>query len=377
MSSLATTSACRIATNSGCERFVFRFVWHRIAWRKRSQITGHLYRHRRGFTLVELLVVIAIIGILVALLLPAIQAAREAARRTECLNKLHQLGIAIHNYESAYGKLPPGQMGSDPNHPNVKDSKNNVPTPFVAYLLPHLEEAALLDAYDFTEDVQKQYNKKNSPVGMQLASFQCPSDNSFNAGACSGGDEEDWKGNYGLNWGTYTSGCQRIDPTVVIPEEGAAQLDCVSPIALVRLAPFHYEFGAKISQITDGTSKTLALMELKQTESPAGSQCDRRSRIWAAKGGCYTIMTRNSPNSEIFDEGNCREDLPGIPCKNIGGDNVTTRTGSHNAARSYHPGGVGIAMCDSSVHFIGDDVDLTIWRAMSTMANGDTYDFPQ
>jgi prepilin-type processing-associated H-X9-DG protein len=142
------------------------------------------------------------------------------------------------------------------------------------------------------------------------------------------------------------------------------------------MAPFHIEFGAKLAQITDGTSNTLAMMEMTQTPAEAGSgACDRRSRIWCEKPGCYTLMTRNTPNSSRRDEGNCREDLPDAPCKDLP-DLATARVASHNASRSRHPGGVNVMHCDSSAHFVNNDIDLDVWRALSTMAGGEVVSRP-
>ena len=334
-------------------------------------------RHAGGFTLVELLVVIAIIGILVALLLPAIQAAREAARRSDCINKLHQLGIAIHNYESAHKRLPPGNLGYDSNDNNIQSypGNNKAPyeVPFVVFLLPYLEEGALHGSYDFKRDAQSQYNDANSPVGNLLTSFQCPSDMPQDAGACSGDSGEDWKGNYGLNWGEYVTLCQRpkAGPIAVL---GDADKNCPPLAALLRWAPFHVEFGARISQITDGTSSTLAMMEMIQTPSEEGSICDRRARIWCEKPGCHMLMTRNPPNSSNPDEGNCSDKILDAPCRDM--TTSQARTKSHNASRSRHPGGVQVVMCDSSTHFVNNDIDLAVWRAMSTMAGGETYARP-
>jgi type II secretory pathway pseudopilin PulG len=331
---------------------------------------------------VELLVVIAIIGILVALLLPAIQAAREAGRRSDCINKLHQLGVAVHNYEGAHGQIPPGILGYDPTRNDIRSYPgNNVPpyeVPFVAHILSYMEEASLFDAYDFERDVQDQYNTPGSPVGKLLPSFQCPSDTPQDAAACSGDADEDWKGNYGINWGAYNTLCQRgkVLPDPFYPV-GAADMDCLPtppPPALRRYAPFHIEFGAKVSQITDGTSYTLAMMEMIQTVSESGGTCDRRARIWCEKPGCYTIMTRNLPNSGREDEGNCSETIRDAPCKDH--PLAVARVASHNASRSRHPGGVQVLMCDSSAHFVSDDIDILVWRAMSTMTGGEVYESP-
>jgi hypothetical protein len=317
--------------------------------------------------------VIAIIGILVALLLPAIQAAREASRRSDCINKLHQLGIALHNYESTKKRFPTGIIGYDVKSANVPSISPNPPeTPFVAYILPYLEEVALADNYNFKQDVQTQYNTAGSPVGTLLTVFQCPSDSPKNATGCSGA-AHDWKGNYGLNWGAYVTACQRPKP-IALAELGDGEGDCPSPPALLRMAPFHFDYGAKLSHITDGTSSTLAMMEMLQTTADEAGKCDRRARIWNEKPGSYTITTRNTPNTTLRDESNCDNPQAEAPCSNVSG--AKARAGCHLASRSNHPGGVQVLMCDSSAHFINDDVELTVWRAMSTMANGDFFEPP-
>jgi prepilin-type N-terminal cleavage/methylation domain-containing protein len=330
-----------------------------------------------AFTLVELLVVIAIIGVLVALLLPAIQAARESSRRADCINKLHQLGVAIQNYESGRKQLPPGVTGYDPTRNNIPSYPvgPNYPfeAPFVAYLLPYLEEAATYAAYDFNRDVQEQYNDPNNKiVGRLLPSFQCPSDEPQDAGACSG-SVEDWKGNYGINWGAYVTACQR-PKSLPSPELGDSDDDCPNPPALVRMAPFHIEYGARFAEITDGLSNTLAMMEMIQTPSSGGA-CDRRARIWNEKPGCYTIMTRNTPNSKNRDEGNCRSDLPDAPCNDLP-NLATARRASHLASRSRHVGGVNVLQCDASAHLVTDGIDLAVWRAMSSIAGEEVADLP-
>jgi type II secretory pathway pseudopilin PulG len=321
--------------------------------------------------------VIAIIGVLVALLLPAIQAAREAGRRSDCINKLHQLGVALHNYEGVKKRFPPGIVGYDPtknNIPSYPGSGSPYEVPFVVYLLPYLEESALFALYDFHKDAQEQYNTAGSVVGKLLPSFQCPSDTPQDAGACSGASGEDWKGNYGVNWGAYVTACQRPKAGPLM-ELGDSEGDCPNPPALLHWAPFHIEFGARISQITDGTNATLAMMELLQTPADIGGTCDRRARIWCEKPGCYTVMTRNLPNSRLRDEGNCSGNIFDAPCNDLP-NQATARVGSHNASRSRHPGGVQVLMCDSSGHFVSNDIDLSVWRAMSTMAAGEVYDKP-
>ncbi|QDU90807.1 Type II secretion system protein G precursor [Pirellulimonas nuda] len=332
--------------------------------------------HQAGFTLVELLVVIAIIGILVALLLPAVQAAREAARRSQCTNNLKQLGIALHNYESSNKRLPPGNLGYDAKATTLTrlvDHPTEVATAFVPFILPYLEESALFAQYDFKQSTQDQYAVANSPVGQKLAAFQCPSDESQNASACVAGAGIDWKGNYGINWGAWRQICQIPQA----PSTDAPHPDCnVGPpnplaSATLRVAPFHLSFGARLAQVTDGTSKTLAMMEMNQP--PGDTECDRRARIWCEKGGCGNITTFLSPNSSAPDEGNCRE-YEHAPCNRLGANNQASNTQSYTSSRSRHPGGVMALLCDASVQFVADDIDLPVWQALSTMNRGEVVD---
>jgi len=141
---------------------------------------------KRGFTLVELLVVIAIIGILVSLLLPAVQAAREAARRTQCLNNVKQLGLAVLNYESSHGRCPPGAVPSlpwetlrDRCRVDLTKCKWDIKTDaafghngasWMLFILPFIEQQALYDGWDFTKNV----SKNELLARKDIATYYCP-----------------------------------------------------------------------------------------------------------------------------------------------------------------------------------------------------------
>jgi prepilin-type N-terminal cleavage/methylation domain-containing protein len=301
-----------------------------------------LVRRSRAFTLVELLVVIAIIATLIGLLLPAVQSAREAARRSSCSNNLKQLSLATHSYYTAKGRLPPGRKSF------VTATSGTAWSPAVAFLLPFIEERGRADLYDF----KKTWDVQITLVGQVIASYQCPSDTSqvMQVAHGVGGDR---KGSYGLNWG------QNIFSKPFLVARGKA--------------PFAGQYGAKFAEITDGTSKTLMLMEMIQAPSDTGQAVDRRARIWNPSGGTYQVFTKETPNSKADDVSTCA-DRPeiGLPCTNVTPVEATYTL----VSRSRHVGGVTVAFCDASVRFVTEDVDLAAWQAASSINLGETAVLP-
>ena len=312
-----------------------------------------LVRRSRAFTLVELLVVIAIIATLIGLLLPAVQSAREASRRSSCSNNLKQLGLAMHGYCTAKGRLPPGRQVF------IEQTTASAAqwSPTVAFLLPFIEERGRADLYDF----KKSWDKQISVVGQVIPPYQCPSDTSqvMDQSQSTGGDR---KGSYGQNFGQNTNGTPFLVARARAPFAGRLNLS----------NPLDRGYGAKLSEITDGTSKTLMFMEMIQAPSAAGQPTDRRARIWNPSGGTYQVFTKETPNSKTNDVSTCadRPEL-GLPCTNISGEATYT-----SASRSRHSGGVTIAFCDGSVRFVTDDVDLAAWQAASSINSGETAVLP-
>ncbi len=297
---------------------------------------------KNGFTLVELLVVIAIIGILVGLLLPAVQAAREAARRMQCSNNLHQLGIALHNYEGFAKRLPTGAIGRTPAAGNyVNDGRQPFTkrTPFIRHMLAVLEQGNRGAVYDDQINWHRQPASNNEIVFGFQSVWQCPSDSTLRMETNS---QRDYKGNYGVNWGAET-------------QMASSQ----------ARGPFYWLYGAKFGDIADGTSNTFAMMEMLQ--APTVTVIDRRGRPWNEDTSCYQISTNLPPNSRAPDRGTCLDQPTiGLPCIN-GGSNAQRVM----AARSRHTGGINVVMCDASVQFISQNIDILTYRALSTQAGGE------
>lgn len=313
-----------------------------------------------GFTLVELLVVIAIIGVLVALLLPAIQAAREAARRSQCVNNLKQVGTAMQNYHDTYRELPKG---------NVSCCWGT----WQMSILPFIEQAQLGDRYQFipkndvTFNVKYRYDTNDNSVTpavinldvvrTRIATLTCPSDEpqSLENGVTFH--------NYVVNYGTTN----HIGQDFATPGNPAYVKYLPGPFI-----GFDYEtdslgsqkrIQSSFKQISDGLSNTLLASETVQ-----GQNGDHRGLTWwGFSAGFETLAGPNTADNDYMQQLDyCKSELPNPPCRPQGGPNL-----QRAAARSRHPGGVNVAMCDASVHFKTDDIDLLAWRSASSMENGD------
>ena len=290
-------------------------------------------RKTTGFTLVELLVVIAIIAMLVTLLLPAIQAARESARRIQCANNLRQWGLAMQLFaDSSDGLLPYG---------NRREGQ-----PRISYqppLWPFIEEQALYDQYDFDLPFHHQgtAGTGNEPtVSVQLTLYMCPSDNLD--GMWRGDAHTRSRGNYVLNWSNGSFGHHSVNGEPY--EKG----------------PFELNKQIKLQSITDGLSKTMLLSEIKQ--AIVNEHFDFRGDVLNDDITCAQFMTVNTPNAGV-DRQVCQKDTQKpAPCLNA------WSMGNYVAARSYHSGGVQVAFGDGSLRFVADDVDLLTWRMMGSIA---------
>ena len=320
-------------------------------------------RQARGFTLIELLVVIAIIGILIALLLPAVQSAREAARRTQCKNNLKQIGLALHNYVDSHVFLPPSFCADGPAGTGGGEWS------IQARILPYMERANLYRAIEFKQSYSHAVNAGVAP--MRVASYLCPSELN-DVMRMKQGRPYHYPANYGFNGGSW----QVFDPVSGRGGDGA----------------FYPNSRLRLGHITDGTSNTLGFAEVKaytpyfRDGGRGPAQPPTNPAQIAALGGAFKASSGHTewvdgrvhqtgfttvflPNTVVpvqrggtwfdVDYTSCREDKScGSPVRAA----VTSR--------SFHAGIVNTLLMDGSVHSIASNIDLTIWRRLGARSDG-------
>jgi prepilin-type N-terminal cleavage/methylation domain-containing protein/prepilin-type processing-associated H-X9-DG protein len=311
-----------------------------------------MYPRRRGFTLIELLVVIAIIGVLIALLLPAVQAAREAARRAQCTNNLKQFGIAMHNYHDSLGSFPIGVTGfRTPTGYKLGTPGNNRRT-WAWLILPYLEEGNMFGAINFDLGFNAPNHAQDTVLRNLPNSYLCPSDP--NGGMLDVGSFPIRKVNYMANWGSthYDQG-RSNNPFA----PAAAPLP--GSVAFLG-APFSIDNSFGIRNFTDGTSQTLLLSEVK-VGKPKGNSQDRRGSAFNDdwNGAMFNGYTTPNSTQPDYAQGACQYPFDtNPPCRSL--------SPTFNAARSYHPGGVNALLADGSVKFFKDTINVSTWRAMAS-----------
>ncbi|KAA1259393.1 Type II secretion system protein G precursor [Rubripirellula obstinata] len=344
-----------------------------------------MHRPHSGFTLVELLVVIAIIGILVGLLLPAVQSAREAARRMSCSNNMKQVVLAVHNYESAMRQLPPVW---------TKPANSGSGWSLQARILPFLESLALDSAIDFSDGYDAStltIAGETLPVSsFRVPAYQCPSDPGDTQRLGDDGPEH-YPMNYAANVGTWfvydPGNFDRIGDEIV--GEGA----------------FTPAQTRKFRDCLDGLSNTLAFAEVKSwtpylrdVELPGDLNMPMVESEISALGGSFKTNTGHTewvdgrshqagftttftPNTRVLHESggavydidftNFRE---GKTPSNV---SDPAKTYAAVTSRSYHTGGVQVGMLDGSVRFMNDSIDRELWQNLSTRAGHEVVSVPE
>jgi prepilin-type N-terminal cleavage/methylation domain-containing protein/prepilin-type processing-associated H-X9-DG protein len=309
---------------------------------------------RRGFTLIELLVVIAIIGILIALLLPAVQKVREAAHRGQCANNVKQICLGMHNYHDSFNVLPP-QVA---NNANVCCYGT-----WQMAILPYVEQQNLWNQYlnyGNSLGTQQRYDQRENVLvtSTRLSVFTCPSDIPAVAKHVTFNDVS-----YPIVNNNYLVNVGNIDYA-----QGRDGVFDGEPSGLQFLgAPFSRTRQARISDIQDGTSNTIMVAEIKQ-----GQGGDYRGNTWWAEGsGFTTFRTPNSADPDYISQ-NCvdtSQNPLNSPCRSVVGHRPDGTTDSNIevfAARSRHPGGVNMGLCDGSARFVPDTISWPVWQALGT-----------
>ncbi len=307
-------------------------------------------RTHQGFTLVELLVVIAIIGVLVALLLPAVQAAREAARRAQCLNNARQIGLAMISYESARRELPAGRYLCGPESAAVSDGLcNNERVSLSGFwtILPYMEQQALFDRVDLSKPseifrfspetdtfhgawISKAENQEL--VAFQLDAQRCPSDD---------GDpfRQSAKRHYDMATGSYA----------MVHGTNGPSLGFDKQVKWFNTGPFVYKLRRELQQVLDGLSRTMFV-----GEASGGHTSQGRNRWMHAVRHFDSLRTTEFALNTPFDY-------------ELGAWAQADGTLMNGAFRSRHPGGANFVFGDVHGEYISDEIDLQVYRAMSTI----------
>lgn len=333
---------------------------------------------RPGFTIIELMVVLVIISILAALLLPAVQKAREMARRSLCINNIKQLALAVHSYHDTNNVFPIAAAIPANGYGN-----NNGSWSVHGRILPYIEQGNVYDAVDLTQP----WDNQSAIDGLKIQLFGCPSDTRSRDGRSSAGKVTLYPTSYGFNYGTwfvYNPADRSVSDGVFVPNARVSMLDLTDGKTTTLMisevkswTPYFRNVGPADTAVPEGAATVLAEATAAGGEKkldPMDANKSTGHTEWADgrvhHSGFTTVLTPNT--AVIHTEMDVQFDIDYNSWqegKQTAGSPATYDTPTYAAitSRSSHPSSVNAAMCDGSVKTVGDSVDRDIWRALGTI----------
>lgn len=326
-----------------------------------------------GFTLVELLVVIAIIGVLIALLLPAVQQAREAARRSQCVNNLKQHGLGLHNFHDTYGRLPPGTCNNRPPFGTATGQKWG--TSWMVHLLPYVELGNVYDKINLSQHWNE--GSISDACGVNAGSpifniYECPS---ASVSQELGNDAvKTMIADYIAIAGVVNGFAGVTGATENVTTVGNAAMNGV----------LYYHSKTNFAHVTDGTSNTMMVSEVGAwLKNASGTKVDYRSVQYGFNMGTTgnndnKTTLPNSTNSRCFNTTSLRYSINQIQPYDSAcdPDGVCGNYGNNSPLRSDHPGGVNALFVDGSVHFLPETIDLATFGNLGVRNDGRVVQLP-